>query len=373
MNYKIVIMLIGWILLSMPAQAQQVSRGEYFYNSYVDFGQGTSFTISQEETSLDVDISSLQDGLNVIFLRVRDNSGKWSHTNQSVFYKYEAQTGLQISEIEYLIDEYKQFGSGTKLVLEEGKEDYLIDLDGVADGLHVLYVRAKNNLGVWTMMNKSVFYIYDNEPTNIISLSYRFIGEDFESPVYTYGEFEPAAEIVLEQNQFMANAEGLEEGKTYEILLTAKNGKGQQSMVNTISFTYKEVVPIIISNIETANLTCFGSNDGSVTINATSDVGDLEYSLDNESFQVENIIGNLATGNYTAYVRSTDDPANVVQQDFSISEPEEIMISFIEVTPPTCLNSETGSFKVVASGGTGTLSYKLSTQTEFQVSDLFAP
>lgn len=371
MKYRIVIILIGWILLSMPALAQQVNRGEYFFNSYVDFGNGTAFTISQEQTNLDLDIASIPVGLNSVYLRVRDNSGKWSHTNQSVFYKYEAQTGLQISEIEYMIDEYKDFGSGTKLALEGGKDDYLIDVDGLEDGLHILYVRAKNNQGIWSMMNKSVFYIYDNEPSNIISLIYQFIGEGFISPVHTYGEFEPSTEIVLEQNQFLANAEGLEEGKTYKILLTAKNEKGQQSMVNTISFTYTEVDPIVISNVETVNLTCFESNDGSVTISATFEEGELEYSLDNETFQSANIFESLAAGEYTAYVRSKDSPTNAVQRNFTISSPADIAFTISDITSPTCPDTETGSFKVSATGGTGVFTYKLDSDSEFQNSDVF--
>jgi hypothetical protein len=371
MKLRIVLFLIGWIIMSTPGFAQNVDQGEYFFNSYVDFGNGTVFTISQGEALLDLDISSLPDGLNLLYTRVKDNQGIWSHTNQSVFYKYEAQTGLQISEIEYMIDEYKDFGSGNKLALEEGKDDYLIDLKGLDEGLHILFVRAKNNSGVWSLMKKSVFYIYDDEPTNIVSLSYQFIGEEFESPVYTFDDFEPSVEVVLEQNQFMANAEGLEEGKTYKILLTAKNEKGQQSMVNTISFTYTEVEPIIISNVETVNLTCFESNDGSVTISATFEEGELEYSLDNETFQSANIFENLAAGDYTAYLRSKDNPTNAIQRNFTISSPDDIAITISDITSPTCPDTETGSFKVSATGGTGVFTYKLDSDSEFQNSDVF--
>jgi hypothetical protein len=371
MKLRIALFLIGWIIMSTPGFAQNVNQGEYFFNSYVDFGNGTVFTISQGEASLDLDISSLPDGLNLLYTRVKDNQGIWSHTNQSVFYKYEAQTGLQISEIEYMIDEYKDFGSGNKLALEEGKDDYLIDLKGLDEGLHILFVRAKNNSGIWSLLKKSVFYIYDDEPSNIITLSYQFIGEGFESPVYAFGEFEPATEVVLEQNQFMANAEGLEEGKTYKILLTAKNEKGQQSMVNTISFTYTEVEPIIISDIETTDLTCFEANDGSVTISATFEEGELEYSLDNETFQSANIFENLAAGDYTAYVRSKDNPTNAIQRNFTISSPDDIAITISDITSPTCPDTETGSFKVSATGGTGVFTYKLDSDSEFQNSDVF--
>ena len=142
-------------------------------------------------------------------------------------------------------------------------------------------------------------------------------------------------------------------------------------MVNTISFTYTEVDPIVITNVETVNLTCFESNVGSVAISATFEEGELEYSLDNETFQSANIFESLAAGDYTAYVRSKDSPTNAIQRNFTISSPADIAITISDITSPSCPDTETGSFKVSATGGTGNFTYKLSTDAEFQNSDLF--
>lgn len=371
MKLKLVLLLTGWIFLSTPVFSQTVTRGEYFFNSYVDFGNGTAYTINQGEIALEVDISSLPFGLNKIYTRVKDNQGKWSHTNQSVFYKYEAQTGVTISEIAYSIDEYKPFDSGISLALEAGEDEYLIDLGGLDNGLHTLFVGARNSNGVWSMMKKSVFYIFNDAPSRIIALNYQFRETNFTSPIYAYEGFEPSTEIVLDQNQFLANAEGLEDGKTYEILLTAINEKGQRSMLYSLSFTYRTIIPINVEGIQSENLSCFASNDGAVTVNATLEGGSLEYSLDNTRFQSDNIFENLAAGEYTVYIRSTDDPANLAQRNVTITGPEDIVLSFVAITAPTCPDTETGSFKVVANGGTGAFTYKLSTQSDFQAADTF--
>src|SRR5690554_1468454 len=171
----LIVFLIAWIFF-LPASAQEVNRGEYFFNAYVDFGKGTPFAINQGQASLTLDISAVETGINVLYVRARDNDGRWSQTERSVFYKYQAASSSQVVEAEYFIDSYKDFGTGTKINLEAGKADYLLDIGGLDPGIHIFYLRTKNNLGVWSQLQQSVFYVVDRDIAKIVSVSYRFQG-----------------------------------------------------------------------------------------------------------------------------------------------------------------------------------------------------
>lgn len=367
----LIVFLIGWIFF-LPASAQEVNRGEYFFNAYVDYGKGTAFAINQGQASLTVDITGVGTGINVLYVRARDNDGRWSQTEKSVFYKYQAPATSQVVEAEYFIDSYKNFGTGTKINLEAGKDDYLLEISGLDPGIHIFYLRTKNSLGVWSQLQQSVFYVVDRDIAKIVSLRYRFKGEDFTSETYTFDDFEPATEVVLDRNQFLANAKGLEEGKNYTVLITATNENGQSSMVSTALFTYKIGTPITIEKIEATNLSCFGADDGKITVIASiGDENNLEYSLDGNTFSPENVFDKLAAGDYKVYIRDKDETENMVEESVTITSPTQLSLSFQNVVQPGCPGTSTGGFRAVATGGSGTYTYRIGNQGNFQNGNTF--
>lgn len=66
-----------------------------------------------------------------------------------------------------------------------------------------------------------------------------------------------------------------------------------------------QVLEPINSTLTITNEICFGSADGSITINATGSDGNYEYSLDGGPFVSSNVFLNLAPKTYTIDVRST--------------------------------------------------------------------
>lgn len=367
------LVILAW-MTCLQANSQQLSKGEYFFNTYVDFDRGTAFTLSQsqQEVSLNVDVSELPEGFNVMFFRAKNNGGLWSMTNKSVFYKYKANPNPGIVEVEYYIDEYKPYGAGTKIAFEPGKDEYLIDLEGLSPGLHLFSLRAKNNLGIWSHVKKSVFYVEDGELAKIVAISYRFLGEDFASDEYLFDDFEPSTEVILDQDKFLANAEGLEVGKNYSINITAINENGLESMVYTANFRFSKGTPITIEEIKTTNLSCFGAGDGKITVIASGgDESDLEYSLDGNSFSSNNVFENLPAGDHKAYVRSKSDTSNLAEKTFAITSPAQLSVSFQNLVQPGCSGTETGSFRAVASGGSGSYTYRIGNQGSFQSGNTF--
>ncbi len=88
---------------------------------------------------------------------------------------------------------------------------------------------------------------------------------------------------------------------TTSITVTASNSYGSSGqtcpMTSQIEVTISE--PPVIDRIETSDWT---NNENSITV-ITSNSGSFEYSLDNETYQDENIFTNLTPGVYTVYVQ----------------------------------------------------------------------
>ncbi|RYJ42072.1 T9SS type B sorting domain-containing protein [Flavobacterium beibuense] len=96
-----------------------------------------------------------------------------------------------------------------------------------------------------------------------------------------------------------------------------------------------------------------------VSVN-TNVLADVEYSLDNITYQASNEFYGLAPGNYTVYVRHTN--GCVDTDDFVIDTLVPISIDATLVTTPiACFGDATGVITVTASGGTGALQYAIST------------
>jgi hypothetical protein len=67
---------------------------------------------------------------------------------------------LTLTRVEYFFDSDPGPGNGTQLFSRNTLDiDELIDSSALAPGIHRLYVRARNNLGLWSLPQSSVFYI----------------------------------------------------------------------------------------------------------------------------------------------------------------------------------------------------------------------
>jgi gliding motility-associated-like protein len=148
-------------------------------------------------------------------------------------------------------------------------------------------------------------------------------------------------------------AMGLEGGDDYVLTITDAQGC-------TNSFTqFLEDPDAIELSIAPQNVNCFGANDGSALAEVTGPNSGFTFQWSNN---VENPIDSLATllpaGNYALTV--TDDLGCTGSTSFSISEPEQIQLSF-ETTANNCYNSEEGSISLEAEGGVPAYTYEWST------------
>lgn len=153
-----------------------ISSAEYWFDTDPGFGNGNALTVTgtPDETteSYAIPLGTLDTGFHSIGVRAQNTDGIWSLYDRRVFYVFEELSSDPISNIsgaEYWFDTDPGFGNGTALSISgnpnETTESYIIPISSLEPGFHKLGIRVQNNDGSWSLYDKRVFYIFDDEPT----------------------------------------------------------------------------------------------------------------------------------------------------------------------------------------------------------------
>ncbi|MCS6934042.1 MAG: gliding motility-associated C-terminal domain-containing protein [Chitinophagales bacterium] len=110
----------------------------------------------------------------------------------------------------------------------------------------------------------------------------------------------------------------------YTLLVNDSNG-----CTLTLPFNITEPAPITES-ISTADVTCYGFNNGQATITVSGGVSPYEFSLSNGSFSSTGQFTDLSFGTY--YVTITDNNGCSVQNSFAILQPDPVTFT-VEPSP----------------------------------------
>lgn len=217
------------LLVVGASQAQQVSSGEWFWDT--DPGTGNATPISATDGNFDEAIEELMEsssnipanGTHTFNLRVQGSNGNWSPLFTTVVETWESLSALQNAEVvmaEFFWDTDPGEGSGTPMLAMDGNFDEAVEAITASSanipasiGPHVLYVRAQEDeanwgptfatvVDVWANLNtartsfvKSAEYYFDTDPgagngTSILAQDGNFnqtleaiIGGDIPAPV----------------------------------------------------------------------------------------------------------------------------------------------------------------------------------------------
>lgn len=351
----------------------QIVGFEYFLGTDPGIGKAGSLDIANGNSvsgNYNLTLGHLPVGFHWLGIRAKDAQGRFSQTFMHPFYLL-APNADDITQVEYFIDVDPGYGNGSDIPVEldeEGYIKYLVPLSEIGEGSHLLGLRTKNSTGYWSQTKLWFFYNRRGSiPTKIVRLNYFFTGEGAPNKTYTYTLPEPGSTLDINA---IADLNDLESGKQYTIHLTAIDENGQVS--NPVTSTFFTIPPIIIQNTEIIHLTCFGSDNGSVSITASGGQGTLEYSLDGENFTSDSTFENLASGDYTIFVRGTENKDYIVESSITIDSPEPLVLDLTDVISPSCPGDPTGELTAIATGGTAPYRYKLQSQTEFQTINSFS-
>ncbi len=138
---------------------------------------------------------------------------------------------------------------------------------------------------------------------------------------------------------------------TYEVEVT--NGVGD---VVVLEVTIDEPDEIVAGITDQTDVTCFGADDGTVTVEAAGGTGGLTYDI-GDGPVASGDFTDLAGGLYTVTV--TDENGCSVDVPVEILEPDALLITEVSTVDVLCNGGNTGEIEVIGSGGTGTYTYSI--------------
>ncbi|WP_338647768.1 PKD-like domain-containing protein [Flavobacterium sp. KS-LB2] len=167
--------------------------------------------------------------------------------------------------------------------------------------------------------------------------------------------------------QTSATATGLTAG-TYNVTVTDANG-----CVDSSPVTITEPVGMYATISAQTDVFCSGNSSGTATVSINGGTAPYGYSWNTIPVQTAATATNLAMGTYTATITDANGCTTTTQA--TITEPNGIVISIASQTNVDCYGNNTGAVSVLASGGTGILSYSWDTtpvQTSLNATGLIA-
>jgi gliding motility-associated-like protein len=154
---------------------------------------------------------------------------------------------------------------------------------------------------------------------------------------YTYLWSDIAAQTTAIANNLCAT--------TYSALVTDAN-LCSTSVNVTITDTSNFAVNLVNQN----NASCFGSCDGSITVEAINSLAPITYQWDDASNTVGATVNNLCAGTY--FVQVTDANNCIRIESYTITQPDSLQVNFTAQNV-SCFGGSDGEIIAVVSGGVG--------------------
>ena len=151
---------------------------------------------------------------------------------------------------------------------------------------------------------------------------------------------------VLDSTLTGSSYEGLSAG-TYTVLVSDGNGCSTSEMVEVMN-----AVPVVATATSTS-VTCSGSEDGVVSIDATGGTGAFQYSDNGNTFVATNEFDDLGADDYTFYAQ--DENGCIAEADVEVTSPDPIVIGGF---PSEGEDTGNAVIDISVTGGTPDYSYE---------------
>lgn len=154
---KKIIMALITVFLYQLTNAQTINKLEYFIDTDKGVGKNklVNVTASADGTFPFVaSLNNIEAGYHTLYIRARDNKGKWSLTTRQYIQVLPTDAKKIITKGEYFFDTDDGIGEGKKITVVT--QDSLILQDFIANaatlqpGYHNLYIRFLDNYGNWS-------------------------------------------------------------------------------------------------------------------------------------------------------------------------------------------------------------------------------
>lgn len=165
------LLVLGCFIINLGAFAQQITVGEYFFDTDPGQGNATVFSFAAADsvnTTTNIDVSSLSPGHHHLGLRTKNSSGEWSHYEMRLFYVIEAGEAVasqsELQKGEYFFDTDPGQGNGIAFsftAADSVNTTTNVDVTGLSPGHHHLGLRTKNSTGEWSHYEMRMFYVIE--------------------------------------------------------------------------------------------------------------------------------------------------------------------------------------------------------------------
>ena len=151
---------------------------------------------------------------------------------------------------------------------------------------------------------------------------------------------------------------------TYTIVIQDNNSCSQ-----SIGITITEPTILVVNQGTVTNVSCFGGNDGSLSVNASGATAPYQYSIDGgTNWQNSNTFNTLTAGTYTIDIKDNNNCSDNI--NITITEPNQVNIS-TSFTEPSCHGGSNGSISLNVSGATAPYQYSIDGGITWQTSNTF--
>lgn len=208
-----------------------------------------------------------------------------------------------IDRAEYFIDSDPGFGNGTAITVSVPASDVTLNfsanLGSVSSGFHTLYVRGRDENGIWSIGYAHAFFkTYGSSPAleDIVAMEYFIDSDPGLGSATPVAVSQQGTDI---QETFTVNIDALSSG-FHTLYVRAQDNKGRWSTLNAHAFFKTYSAPGALQNI--VQLEYFIDNDpglGSGTNLPVTPATDVT-----KNFVVD--LGPLASGFHTLYIRGKD-------------------------------------------------------------------
>jgi hypothetical protein len=288
-----------------PPAVVNITQLEYFLdNNDLGFGNCTPISITPNANianlNANINITGLPPGVHRLFIRSKDADGKWVLTNFSVFdnssttaYPNAPAPVTNIIQVEYFIDNNDLgFGNCTPIPIAPNTNivnlNANINITGLVQGVHRLFIRSKDAGGKWSLTNLSVFDNSSTAPYPNAPAAAPPIG-NMEYFIDTDPGFGNATPITVPGNtgdisgySININLSGSLTTGTHYLYIRSK--QNPWSLTNVVPFSAIAVVPVVWSFVKAQvinnqTLISWATEQESNTLKF-----EIEYSIDGINF-----------------------------------------------------------------------------------------
>lgn len=308
---KQLLIILTLLSVFIRAGAQNIAGAEYFIDADPGIGKGATIPLSPANDVTNVtfspSIASIAAGFHRVYVRTKDNSGRWSLANSLIFYKNAPETTglLNVVSAEYYFDTDPGVGAGVSIPVSPASNavgvSFSTSVSGLAPGFHRLYVRTLDSRGKWSLTQSLIVFkqpvqqvvtpklaaaefYFDNDP-----------GQGLGNPINVTPN-----ETLVDVN-FTASAANLSSG-FHRLYVRTRDDNGRWSLTQSL-IVYKPE-PVTISNARIFAAEYFIDNDPGQG-NATSVA--VTPTQDASSLVITPSVAGMAPGFHRIYVRTKDE------------------------------------------------------------------